>query len=99
MFQNAMLEGYEKLHPLLKILKGGSSWHNNIEYYHTGGAAPLGSVNLSTAWFQQGHSVSASIHELYSLVAHSESENVPKTPKGFYELQHACYIGLARCHI
>ncbi|KAF8486611.1 hypothetical protein F5888DRAFT_1582267, partial [Russula emetica] len=51
--QNAMLVAREKLGPLLNK-SSGSSWRNNAEYFHPGEGAQ-GSVNLSPAWFQQGH--------------------------------------------
>ncbi len=86
-FQKAMLKAREKLRTSLKIPKTGSSWRDDIKYYHPVGAAPVGSVNLSTAWFQQGRGVSPSMYKLYSSVAHSESGNVARIPGGFCELQ------------
>jgi hypothetical protein len=57
-----MLAAQEKLHPLLKMLQLGSSWREDQEHFHSGGEGPQGWVNLSPAWFQQGHDVSASVN-------------------------------------
>ena len=57
-----MLVVQEKLCPLLKkSLQGGSTWRDDLENFHSG-AGPQSSVNLSPAWFQQGHDVSNSAH-------------------------------------
>jgi hypothetical protein len=63
--QSSMLEAREKLLPLMKKSISGSSWRKDSKYYVLG-KGPLGAVDLSPAWFQQGHDVSASVHELYS---------------------------------
>jgi len=98
-FYNAMLVAQEKLHPLLeKSLQCGSTWHDDLKNFHLG-EGPQGLVNLSPAWFQQGHDVSAPIHGIYLLAAHSELDNNIKMPIGFYKLLFACCIGLARCHL
>jgi hypothetical protein len=57
-----MLVAREKLCPLLEnSLQGGSTWRDDLENFHSG-EGPQGSVNLSPAWFPQGHDVSASAH-------------------------------------
>jgi len=95
--QSAMLDAWKKLSPLLNLPKTGSSWHEDTIYFQ--GEGPKGSVNLSPAWFQQGHDVSTSIHKPYSLAAHPKSGNIATIPKGFCKLQKGCCIGLARCHL
>ena len=52
-----MLAAREKLRPLLKTAQSGNSWRDDLNLYHTG-EGPQGLVNLSPAWFQQGHDVS-----------------------------------------
>jgi hypothetical protein len=85
-FQNAMLAAREKLRPLLKIGQSGSSWRGKVKYFHPGGEGPQGSANLSPAWFQQGHDVSASAQRIYFSAAHFESGNGATTSAGFSEL-------------
>jgi hypothetical protein len=97
-YQNAMSAAQEKLHPLLKIPPHGSSWRNDRKFYYPG-EGPQGSVNLSPAWFQQGHDVSASSHKFYISAAHSELGNGARIPACFYKLQGACCTGLAKCHL
>jgi len=53
-----MLAAQEKLCLLLKISKNGSSWHDDEKNFRSEEDAPQGLVNLSPAWFQQGHDVS-----------------------------------------
>lgn len=96
--QSAMLTGREKLRPLLGMSQGGSSWRDDPKYFHPR-QGPQGSVNLSPAWFQQGHDVSALAHGIYSSAAHSESGNCATTPTGLCKLQVACRIELAGCHL
>jgi len=90
-----MLAAREKLRPLLKTSKSGSSWRRDQNHFRSEGERPQGSVDLSSGWFQQGHGVSISARELYSLAAHFKSGNVATTPAGFCELQGARCIGLA----
>jgi hypothetical protein len=95
-----MLAVREKLRPLLeKLLKHGNTWRDDLKNFHLGEDGPLGSVNLSPAWFQQGHDVSASVHKIYFSAAYSELGNGATTPTGFCKLRFACCIGLARCHL
>jgi len=97
--QNSMLEARDKLRPLMKTSStSGSSWRNDSTHFLSG-AGPQGTVDLSPAWFQQARDVSASVHELYSLEAHFESENHTRIPTGFCELQKSRCIGLARLHL
>jgi hypothetical protein len=96
--QNAMLAAREKLLPLLKKSQSGSSWRDEVNNFHPG-EGPHGSVNLSPAWFQQGHDVSASAHRICFSAAHSELGNGATAPAGFCELPLTGCIGLARCHL
>jgi hypothetical protein len=48
----------EKLDSLLKI--GGASWRVDRENFNSGTRLQEGSIDLSPAWFQQGHEVSVS---------------------------------------
>ena len=97
--RNAMLLARERLRPLLeKSLRGGGTWRNKMEHFHSG-EGPQGSVNLSPAWFQQGHDVSASEYRIYFLAAYSESGNSAKMPAGLCKFQFYCHFGLARCHL
>ena len=67
-----MLAAHEKLHPLLEMsLRSGSNWRDEINFFCSEGEGPQGLVNLSPAWFQQGHDVSASVHRIYFSAAHS----------------------------
>jgi len=83
--QSAMLVARGKLLPLLGMSQGGSSWHDDPKYFHSG-EGPQGSVNLSPTWFPQGHDVSTSAHGIYSLVAYSESGNRATTPTDLCKL-------------
>jgi hypothetical protein len=83
--QSAMLMAQEKLHPLLGMSQGGSSWRDDPKHYHSR-EGPQGSVTLSPAWFHQGHDVSASAHGIYSSAAHSESGNCATIPTGLCKL-------------
>jgi hypothetical protein len=97
--QNAMLLARERLRPLLeKSLRGGGTWRDKMEHFHSG-EGPQGSVNLSPAWFQQGHDVSASEYRIYFSAAHSESGDGAKMPAGLCKFQFYCRFGLARCHL
>lgn len=62
--QDAMLAAREKLRPLIKTSSSNSSWRNNEKNFHSGEDIQ-GSVNLSPAWFQQAHDVSASAHDSF----------------------------------
>ena len=95
--QNAMLNAQNKLRPLLKMPKSGSCWRKNIKYFQ--GDGYKGSVNLSPAWFQQGHDMSVLMHKPYFSAAQSESGNIATTPEGLRELRKACCIGLASCYL
>ena len=84
--QNSMLEARQNLLPLFKTSPTSSgSWRYDSMNYRQG-AGPQGGVDLSPAWFQQAHDVSASARELYSLAAHFESEIFATIPTGFCEL-------------
>jgi len=89
-----MLAAREKLGPLLKTSKSGSSWRRDQKHFRSEGKRPKGSVDLSPGWFQQGHDVSIA-YELYSSEAHFKSGIVATTPASFCELQGARCIGLA----
>ena len=82
--QNSMLVAREKLRLLLeKLLHCSSTWHNDLKNFHPGEGLQ-GSVNLSPAWFQQGHDVSASSCRIHFLAAHdSKSGNGAKISTGF----------------
>src|SRR5580698_30725 len=96
-----MLAAQEKLHPLLKLPQSGTgrSWRDELEIFRAGGEGPLGSVNLSPAWFQQGHDVGASENRFYFLAAHYELGNRAGIPTHLCELQFSCCIGLAKYHL
>jgi hypothetical protein len=96
--QNAMLAAREKLRPSLKPSKAGRCWRDDLKLYRSGGEGPQGLVNLSPAWFPQGHDVSALANMIYFLAVHSNSGNGARIPTGFCELQFSSCIGLARCH-
>jgi hypothetical protein len=106
--QNEMLAAREMLGQLLKITpstpSGSSSrgsWRGKIKYFQPGEDS-LGLVNLSPAWFQLGHDVSASSAKIYSFgtsFRDSELGNSATTPAGFCELRLARGIELARCHL
>ena len=97
--QNAMLAARERLRPLLeKSMKSGNNWRDDLRYFHEG-EGPQGSVNLSPAWFQQGHDVSASERRIYFSAAYSELGDGATIPTGLCKLQFACCIGLAICHL
>jgi hypothetical protein len=49
----------EKLYPLLGKDKGNAMWCNNPEIYSSGTENHWGSLDISTAWFQQAHDVSS----------------------------------------
>jgi hypothetical protein len=57
-FQREMMAATEKLYPLLGKFKGGASWRNDAELFPSGTEGRRGVLNLSPAWFQQGHEVS-----------------------------------------
>ena len=95
--QNAMLNAQNKLRPSLKIPKSGSCWREDIKYFQ--GNGHKGSVNLSPAWFQQGHDVSVLMCKPYSSAAQSELGNIATTSEGLRELREACCIGLASCYL
>jgi hypothetical protein len=46
---------------LAKSMKEGN-WRQRSEYFSDGIKLPRGSVNLSPAWFQQGHDVSLTLN-------------------------------------
>ena len=96
-FQNAMLAAKEKLHPLLNISPAGSNWRDDPKFYSSEGSQ--GSVNLSPAWFPQGHDVSSLTRRIYFSEAQFEPGNGARIPAGFCKLQFACCIGLARCRL
>jgi hypothetical protein len=62
-----------------------STWHNEMKYFHSG-RGPQGSLNLSLAWFQQGHNVSASSYKNLFSTAYSKLGNSATIPTGFYKL-------------
>jgi hypothetical protein len=57
-FQREMMAATEKLYPLLSKFKGGASWCNDVGLFPSGTEGCHGVLNLSPAWFQQGHEVS-----------------------------------------
>jgi len=79
-----MLVAREKLRPLLNGSQSGSTWRDDQKRFH--GEGLKGSVNLSPAWFQQAHDVSALAHRIYFSAAYSKSGNVATIPAGFCEL-------------
>lgn len=53
-----MMAATERLYSsLTKDETSGNNWRNDPENYYTG-ELPSGSINISPAWFQQGHEVS-----------------------------------------
>jgi hypothetical protein len=52
-----MMEATQKLLPLLGKYQGSSAWRNNARLFRVGTPGPKGLLNLSPAWFQQGHEV------------------------------------------
>ena len=79
--QNAMLAAGKKLHPLLNGPKDGGYWRNDPKYFNPKGEDPLGSIDLSPAWFPQGHDVSASADRVYFLTAYLNQATVQKNPQ------------------
>jgi hypothetical protein len=57
-FQREMMAATEKLYPLLGKSQGSTSWRNHTALFPSETEIPSGSLNLSPAWFQQGHEVS-----------------------------------------
>jgi hypothetical protein len=55
-----MMAAMVKLHPLLQK-KGGTSWHLDQSLFPSGKEGPQGVLNISPAWFEQGHEVRHSI--------------------------------------
>ena len=49
----------EKLHPLLGKRQGGISWRDDTALFPSEAKGPHGALNLSPAWFQQGHEVTS----------------------------------------
>jgi hypothetical protein len=58
LFQNKMMAATEKLRPLLMKRQIGASWRTDPKKFCPGTKGPKGSVDISPAWFQQGHEVS-----------------------------------------
>ena len=57
-FQREMMAATEKLYPLLSKSQGNTSWRNHTALFPSETESPSGSLNMSPAWFQQGHEVS-----------------------------------------
>ena len=93
-----MLIAREKLRLLLNIPQNSCFWQDNSKYFHLGDG-PQGLANLSPRWFQKGYDVSASVHLIYFLAAHFESENGATMPTGFYKLLLVSCNEVARCHL
>ncbi|KAN0139580.1 hypothetical protein V8E53_002609 [Lactarius tabidus] len=55
--QSEMMAAMEKLHPLLHQHQSGAHWHGDPELFPLGTEGPHGVLNISPAWFQQGHKV------------------------------------------
>jgi hypothetical protein len=47
--------------------KSGTSWRVDCENFNSGTRFQEGSVNLSPAWFQQGHEVSVSAYDVLAI--------------------------------
>lgn len=92
-----MLAARDRLERLLIAPQTGTSWRDALNYFHSGQHLE-GVVNISPAWFQQCHDVSALVSKLYSL-PYSKSGGVPTIPAAFCKYQVVCRIGLARCHL
>jgi hypothetical protein len=93
-----MLAAQEKLEQLLKAPQTGTSWHDALNYFHSGEHLE-GVVNISPAWFQQCYDMRALVYRLYSWVPYSKSGGVATIPVAFYKHQVVYYIRLARCHL
>lgn len=52
------MEATEKLHPLLGKRQSGALWRGDADNFVKGTKDPPGVLNISPAWFQQGHDVS-----------------------------------------
>lgn len=105
----------EKLDPLLEASqkelekeavkesmgKKGRRWRYDPKLYHSDHRTSLnfGAVNLSPAWFELGHEVSASACKtFYPLTAHSEREVDARIPTGCQDFRiQGCFV-LARFH-
>ena len=94
-----MLQAREKLRPFLKLSKTGSNWRNDPNLFQSGEEGLQGSVSLSTAWFEQGHEVRASVNRIHFSAAHFELGSDRTTPEVFYELRDARRVGVATCHL
>jgi hypothetical protein len=62
MFQSKMMAATAKLYPLLGKAKyqRGASWRGDPRNFTSGTENPSGSLDISPAWFEQGHEVSFS---------------------------------------
>ena len=56
--QSEMMAATANLHPLLGKRQSGASWRSDPGNFPSGAKGVHGSVNISPAWFQQGHEVS-----------------------------------------
>ena len=52
-----MLAATKKLHPLLGQHQSGAGWRGDPEHFTSRANNPWGVLNISPAWFQQGHEV------------------------------------------
>ncbi|KAI9431400.1 hypothetical protein H4582DRAFT_2082573 [Lactarius indigo] len=59
--QSEMMAATAKLHPLLEKRRTGTSWRLDPGYFPSGLDGHQGLIDLSPAWFQQGHEVSVSL--------------------------------------
>jgi hypothetical protein len=56
-FQGAIMVATEKLHPLLGNRQTDASWRCDPDLFPPEAVGPKGLINISPAWFQQGHEV------------------------------------------
>jgi hypothetical protein len=101
-FQREMMAATEKLHPLIGNCKGGSSWRDGTGLFPSGTEGPRGLLNLSPAWFQQGHEVSCfSLSNCHRQLDRQLIFNLDGAtiPSGWLDFQKASCLGMARCHL
>ncbi|KAI9430701.1 hypothetical protein H4582DRAFT_2063488 [Lactarius indigo] len=62
-WQGEMMAATEKLHLLLSKHQSSTSWHVDPEIFPSGLEGLQGVINISPAWFQQGHEVSTALRK------------------------------------
>ena|SRR5882757_690774 len=83
--------------PIPKVPDGRTTWRTNPEAFHPGQQIPSGCINISPAWFQQAHEVSAPACRPFNLSgAHFQPEDGPRMPTGRCTFQVSSYLRVAR---